>query len=141
MLTKEEIKELKAYCEKNTLGLFVCDYDHNAPTAEYLSNTHYRLYERYRKARPNTPILFIIKPDITGDVEGETRFRVVLNTYKKEKRNGDKNVHFLSEKCFYGKKNRWDFAVAGCHPTEFGFSEMAQKIYKKIISIDKKYQG
>ena len=121
--------------------MFVCDYDHNAPTAEYLSNTHYRLYERYRKARPNTPILFIIKPDITGDVEGETRFRVVLNTYKKEKRNGDKNVHFLSEKCFYGKKNRWDFAVAGCHPTEFGFSEMAQKIYKKIISIDKKYQG
>ena len=122
-------------------SLFVCDYDHNAPTAEYLKNTHYRLYERYRKARPDTPILFVTKPDITGDAEGEERLKIIYDTYKKAKRSGDKNVYFLSGKSFYGKKNRWDFAVDGCHPTDFGFVKMADKIYKKMISIDEKYRG
>ena len=54
-------------------SLFVCDYDHNAPTVEYLRDTHYRLYERYRKVRPDTPILFISKPDIQNDPKGEER--------------------------------------------------------------------
>lgn len=122
-------------------SLFVCDYDHNAPDVEYLKNTHYPLYERYRKARPNTPILFITKPDFKWDLEDETRHRIIHSTYKKAKKNGDRNVYFLSGKSFYGKKNRWDFAVDGCHPTDLGFLKMAQKIYKKMISIDKKYQG
>ena len=122
-------------------GLFVCDYDHNAPTAAHLKNTHYRLYKRYREKRPSTPILFITRPDITGDVEGEDRWRIVYNTYKTAKRKGDKNVYFLSGKSFYGKKNRWDFAVDGCHPTDLGFSKMAEKIYKKMIAIDEKYRN
>ena len=122
-------------------GLFVCDYDHNAPTAEYLKNTHYRLYERYRKKRPDTPILFVTRPDITGDAEGEERLKIIYNTYRKAKRKGDKNVYFLSGKSFYGKKNRWDFAVDGCHPTDLGFLKMAEKIYKKMISVDEKYRG
>ena len=122
-------------------GLFVCDYDHNAPTAAHLKNTHYRLYKRYREKRPSTPILFITRPDITGDAEGEERLKIIYNTYKKAKRRGDKNVYFLSGKSFYGKKNRWDFAVDGCHPTDFGFVKMADKIYKKMISIDEKYRG
>ena len=69
-------------------SLFVCDYDPNAPNAEYLSNTHYPLYERYRKARPNTPILFITKPDFKWDLEDETRHRIIYSTYKKQKRTG-----------------------------------------------------
>ena len=97
------------------------------------------MYERYRKKRPDTPILFVTRPDITGDAEGEERLKIIYNTYKKAKRKGDKNVYFLSGKSFYGKKNRWDFAVDGCHPTDLGFSKMAEKIYKKMIAIDKKY--
>jgi lysophospholipase L1-like esterase len=121
------------------MSVFVMDYDHNAPAAEYLKNTHYRLYKRYREKRPNTPILFVTRPDITGNAEGEERLKIIYNTYKKAKRKGDKNVYFLSGKSFYGKKNRWDFAVDGCHPTDLGFSKMAEKIYKKMIAIDKKY--
>ena len=122
-------------------GLFVCDYDHNAPTAEYLKNTHYRLYKRYREKRKNTPILFLTRPDVSGCVDGEERHKIVFDTYQKAKKDGDKNVYFLSGKSFYGKKNRWDFAVDGCHPTDFGFVKMADKIYKKMISIDEKYRG
>ena len=129
------------YLASINCGLFVCDYDHNAPNAEHLKNTHYRLYQRYRKMRHDTPILFLTRPDITGDVEGEERHKIVFDTYQKAKKDGDKNVYFLSGKKFYGKKNRWDFAVDGCHPTDFGFVKMADKIYKKMISIDEKYRG
>ena len=122
-------------------SLFVCDYDHNAPTAEYLKNTHFRLYKRYRKVQPNTPILFISKPDITNDIEGEERLKIIKSTYLKAKRSGDNNVYFLSGKSFYGAKNRWDFSADGCHPTDLGFYKMANTIYKKMISIDRKFGG
>ena len=120
-------------------SLFVCDYDHNAPTAEHLRATHYRLYERYRKVRPDTPILFISKPDITGDPNGEKRLNIIRRTYQMAKKQGDNNVYFLSGKTFYGKNNRWDFSVDGCHPTDFGFYKMACAIYKKMKSIDSKF--
>ena len=117
-------------------SLFVCDYDHNASTVEYLNDTHYRLYERYRKVRPDTPILFISKPDIQNDPKGEERLRVIRKTYLKAKRQGDNNVYFLSGKRFYGKENSWDYAIEGCHPTDRGFARMAQLIYKKMVEID-----
>ncbi len=121
-------------------SLFVCDYDHNAPSKEHLKATHYALYERYRKVRSDTPILFLSKPDITGDIAGEERLKIIKSTYNKAKRNGDKNVYFLSGKTFYGKKNRWDFAVDGCHPTDLGFYQMARAVYKKMIEIDRRFE-
>lgn len=127
------------YLSSIDCSLFVCDYDHNAPTAAYLQETHYRLYEQYRKARPDTPILFISKPDIAGDAEGEQREKIIRRTYLKAKRQGDQNVYFLSGKSFYGKNNRWNFAVEGCHPTDYGFALMAEKIYKKMQTIDEKF--
>lgn len=121
-------------------SLLVCDYDYNAPTVEYLQNTHYRLYERYRKARPDTPILFISKPDIQNDAQGEERLRIIKNTYLKAKKQGDSNVYFLSGKRFYGKGNCWNYAVDGCHPTDLGFARMAKEIYKKMVEIDVKFR-
>ena len=132
--------EMADYLTTVPCSLFVCDYDHNAPSKEHLKDTHYALYERYRKACPDTPILFLTKPDITGDKAGEERFKIIKNTYLKARRNGDKKVYFLSGKTFYGKKNRWDFAVDGCHPTDFGFYQMARAVYKKMIEIDRRFE-
>ena len=134
-------KTMVEYLSGLDCSLFVCDYDHNAPSAEYLEKTHYALYEEYRKGRPNTPILFISKPDITGDDEGEKREKIIFTTYQKAKRQGDKNVYFLPGKSFYGKRDRWDFAVDGGHPTDYGFAVMAEKIYKKMLTIDRKFGG
>lgn len=44
-------------------SVFVCDYDFNAPNPEYLEKTHFRLYQRYREKRPDTPIVFLSNPD------------------------------------------------------------------------------
>lgn len=133
-------KEMVAYLAGVNCSLFVCDYDHNAPTAAHLQATHYPLYKQFRAAQPNTPILFLSRPDIVRDKEGEQRLKIVRSTYLKAKKEGDDNVYFLSGKNFYGKKDCWTFAVDGTHPTDYGFAIMAQKIYKKMCEIDKKFE-
>ncbi len=122
-------------------SLFVCDYDHNAPTVEYLQATHYALYETYRSLQPNVPILFISKPDIQLDENGIKRDKIIRSTYQRARKQGDNNVYFLSGKSFYANKDCWNFSVEGCHPTDYGFAVMAEKIYKKICKIDNKFAG
>lgn len=133
--------EIVDYLATIDCSLFVCDYDHNAPTVEYLQNTHYRLYQRYREKRPTTPILFLSKPDFTGEETCVARRKIIRDTYLKAKKQGDANVYFLSGQSFYGKRNRWDFSVDGCHPTDYGFAIMAEKIYKKMIQINQIFKG
>ncbi|MBR2375329.1 MAG: hypothetical protein IKA88_03470 [Clostridia bacterium] len=126
---------------KFDVSLFVCDYDHNAPDVEYLKKTHFRLYERYRAANPETPILFISKPDYRYDREDdEARFAVIQQTYRKAKRRGDKNVYLLRGKDLFGDVDRENCMVDGCHPNDLGFYRMAKKIYQKMKQIDKKFE-
>ena len=134
---EEEIAEYLAGVE---CSLFVCDYDHNAPSVEHLQDTHYSFYKKYRSLRPKTPILFISKPDIYGNEEEKARLKIIRSTYKKAKKEGDKAVYFLSGTRFYRGKDRGIFSVDGCHPTDFGFQRMAAEIYKKMIKIDKKFR-
>ncbi len=134
-------KTMVDYLTTIPCSLFVCDYDHNAPNAGYLEHTHYPLYVQYRKACPDTPILFITKPDYTRDKEGERRIRIIRSTYEKAKKAGDEKVFFLSGKRFYGKIDSWNFAVDGCHPTDYGFALMAKQIYKKMCEIDDIFKG
>ena len=125
-------KEMAEYLAKVECSLFVCDYDHNATTVDFLQDTHYPLYKSYREKRPNTPILFLSKPDVKRDLDGEKRLRIIRKTYERAKKEGDENVYFLSGKSFYGKENCWDFSVDGCHPTDFGFYQMAKRIHAFI---------
>ena len=54
------------YIAAQDASVFVLDYDHNAPTAEHLRNTHFPLYKTVRKANPTTPIIMMTKPTIEG---------------------------------------------------------------------------
>ena len=134
-------KTMVEYLTQIPCSLFVCDYDHNAPNADYLESTHYALYQQYRKACPDTPILFLTKPDTRGDSEGDRRIKIIRNTYAKAKKAGDNKVYFLSGKSFYGNQDRWNFAVDGCHPTDYGFALMAKKIHAKMCKIDDVFKG
>ena len=116
-------------------SLFVCDYDHNAPSVEHLRNTHYAFYERYRKQRPDTPILFLTKPDFNGSADHIEREKIIRTTYRKARANGDKNVYFIAGKSYF-KEDRENCMVDGCHPNDLGFYLMAKKVYKKMIEID-----
>ncbi len=111
-------------------AVFVCDYDYNAPDAEYLLKTHSRLYERYREKRPDTPVVFVSRPDSFGakEKEGGRRAEIIRDTYESALKKGDKNVYFVDGRNFFPEEIRERCLVDGCHPTDLGFYFMAMAI-------------
>ncbi len=122
-------------------SLFVCDYDHNAPNVEHLQETHYRLYKIFREKQPETPILFVSKPDhIRGGDDAVRRLAVIRKTYQRAKKEGDKNVYMINGKTLYGTVDADACAVDGCHPNDLGFYRMAKRIYAEMKKIDKIFE-
>lgn len=129
------------YLAEVDCSLFVCDYDYNAPDAEYLGKTHYKLYSRYREKRHLTPVLFLSKPDVdTNGADAPARKKAILKTYRKALDSGDENIYFLDGSKLFGKKDRENCTVDGCHPNDLGYYRMAGAIYKKLKEIDKKFE-
>lgn len=121
--------EMADYLAGLPASVFVCDYDHNAPDAEHLEGTHAALYRRYRKSNPQTPIVFVSKPDIRPDDSGDVRRRdVVYRTYIEALRGGDERVYFLDGFHLFAGDRRYDCTVDGCHPNDAGFFRMAEAI-------------
>lgn len=118
-------------------SVFVCDYDHNAPTVEHLQNTHYNFYKTYRSLRPKTPIIFMSKPIFDDDIDNTNqRFKVIKATYDRAKKEGDTNVYLVDGRKFYpdkiiGESCHVDFS----HPNDLGHYFMAKAVYKVIKKI------
>ena len=120
--------------------VFVCDYDHNAHTAKFLEKTHLPLYRAFRKVQPDTPILFLSKPDIERKpwmFEPKERRDVIYKTYQTALSEGDENVAFIDGADLFGHDALRDCCtVDAAHPNDLGFMRMAEKIYpvlKKMI--------
>ena len=109
-------------------SVFVCDYDHNAPSADHLEATHRPLYETYRAARPSTPVVFVSKPDFHPGTEDERRREIILSTYRYALDSGDKKVLFVDGAHLFDGEFADSCTVDGCHPNDLGFFRMAQKI-------------
>ena len=122
-------------------SLFVCDYDHNAYDRDgraegtLLKETHFKLYETFRKKQKETPVLFISRSDSERD-EGRIRRNIIFESYQKAKSSGDNNVYFLDGVELFGKEDRISCTVDGCHPNDLGFYRMAKRIYEKLKEID-----
>ena len=126
------------YIASLDVSLFVCDYDHNAPTAEYLENTINNLYNVYRKAKPNVPIVLISKPNyyFRGKVDkgAKNRLKVLKSLYNEAIKKGDKNIYLIEGKNLF--KQNYDLCtVDGTHPNDLGFYFMAKEIEKEIKKI------
>ncbi len=106
----------------------VFDYDHNAPCAAELEATHFRMYERYRAGRPETPLLLVSRPDFERDGESAARLAIVRGTYERASAAGDENVYFLDGRELFAKEDRVNCTVDGTHPNDLGFYRMAQAI-------------
>lgn len=116
-------------------SVFVLDYDHNSPTLETLTKTHYNLYLTIRKSSPLTPILFLSKPDFENDKNAKARRDLIRDNYLTAKNNGDKNIYFVDGETLFGTKDRDACTVDGCHPNDLGFYRMAETIYPTLKSI------
>ncbi len=122
-------------------SVFVCDYDHNAPTAEYLRQTHLPLYKRFREKQPNTPIIFMSRPSAFREFEvtcreGNERTQIILDTIEYAKNNGDNNVYFVDGRSMFPYDAR-ELCMAGeSHPNTLGFLFMAfavEEVLNKIL--------
>ena len=124
------------YLADMEMSIFVCDYDHNAPDAEYLKKTHLPLYRAIRAKHPNLPIIILSAPDvlIAPDTHLDRR-DVIRETYETALAEGDENVHFIDGAELFAGED-WDLCtVDRTHPNDLGFYRMAMRIEKEIMKL------
>ncbi|MBE6546069.1 MAG: hypothetical protein E7668_01340 [Ruminococcaceae bacterium] len=112
-----------------SMSAFVSDYDYNAPSVEYLRNTHCKMYQKIRGAHPDIPYIMISRPNFSANSEDNANRRdVIMNTYRYAREQGDKNVYYIDGESFF--KGEWEDSctVDGVHPNDLGFHFMAEKI-------------
>ena len=110
---------------------FVSDYDYNAPDAQHLRNTHYKLYEAIRAAHPDIPYIMISKPDFKDGEYGNedtARRAVIMESYLRALETGDRQVYFIDGVSFFAGPHADSCTVDGAHPNDLGFYRMAQGI-------------
>lgn len=114
------------------MSVFVLDYDHNAPSPEYLEATHEKFFQIIRKAQPNLPIIMTSLPNFWNTESHVKRRAVVKKTYENALKNGDKNVYFIDGETFFSGYDRKFCMVDGLHPNSLGMYRMAEK-YRKVL--------
>lgn len=121
---------------KRDFTAFIYDYDHNAPDAAHLEETHERFFKRIREAHPDMPVIMMSKPDFDSNPDIATaRREVIRRTYTNAIAAGDRNVYFLDGETFFGALGRDMCTVDGCHPNDLGFYRMAEHVYGLLSRI------
>ena len=120
------------------MKLLVYDYDHNAPNADYLRETHERMFKIIRKAQPELPIIMLTTTPKLHYVGSHTeRVAVVYATYENARQNGDRNVYFLNGSTVCDESDGPAGAtVEGSHLNDIGFQCLAnalEEIMKPLI--------
>jgi hypothetical protein len=119
------------------MSAFIFDYDYNAPTPEYLLQTHKPFYEAVRKTHPDIPILMMGHPEFYSNEMVVKRNAVVKETFDCAVASGDKNVYYIHSSELF-RLCEDGGTVDGVHPTDFGFRSMASamaKILDKIFEV------
>lgn len=124
---------MRQYLASLPMSVFVCDYDHNAPDADYLEKTHLPLYRTVREAQPLLPIIFMTATDVLLRKGVYMKRReIIRRTYETALAEGDRKVYFIDGGTLFARKE-WDgCTVDGCHPNDFGFYRMAMGLEETL---------
>lgn len=127
------------YIADQDVSVFVLDYDHNASELEYLSKTHFSLYETVRGKNPDTPIIMMTMPTVEGyqnKPQNRARRDIIFETIERAKALGDSNVYLVDcYGCFGECENGECGTVDGTHPDSLGFLRMAERVYPVLNKI------
>lgn len=110
------------------MAAFVYDYDHNAPTADYLEKTHAPFFAAFRKYHPDVPVLMVSTADLAFGDERARRRAIIRRTCEEARAKGDTRVFFLDGDTIYADVGRPLCTVDGTHPNDLGFYQMAKHI-------------
>ena len=128
-------KEVVEYIARMQMSVFLFDYDHNAPSQDYLRATHFESYKRFRALHPEVPIIFASKVDyLYGDLKAnEERRQIILESLWRAKEEcKDKHVYFVDGALIYPANVRGNCTQDGCHPNCMGYHYMA-KAFAPVI--------
>ncbi|MBP5274607.1 MAG: hypothetical protein ILO36_06715 [Abditibacteriota bacterium] len=117
------------------MSAFVLDYDHNAPTAGHLRDTHYAFYKTIRKKQPELPIIMLSRPKPVLGPDEKERLEIIKSTYAKARAEGDKNVYFIAGNTLVDDYAGDAWSVDRVHPNDNGFACMAKGIEKTLKPI------
>lgn len=128
--------EIAEYIAGLDMQVFVYDYDHNAPDAEFLKNTHERMFKIIRKAQPDLPIIMMTSTTMPFHMDDAPKRReIIYTTYKNALDSGDRNVYYIDGDKIYNHTDD-SSTVEGSHPNDLGFTHIADvvgNIVKKLI--------
>lgn len=127
-----------AYLANLDMRVFVCDYDHNAPTVQHLLETHEKLFHAVRGKHPDLPVVFMTRPQFYLTRDEQERLAVVRRTYENALAAGDRNVYFLPGPGLLEESVRDTALVDNCHPNDSGFVSMANAVIRVLRNIDEK---
>jgi len=128
-------KEMADYIASLDMQLFVYDYDHNAPSAEHLQNTHEKMFKTIRAAHPSLPVIMMSSTSMDRFFDNRKKRReIIYNTYKNALDSGDKNVYFWDGTREFAPYEEFG-TVEGCHPNDYGFVAIAKSLEKTIKEI------
>ena len=127
--------EIADYINTIDFSVFIMDYDHNAWNCDELKRTHEPFFKRIREKNPDTPVLFLTRPNFYHTDDSAERREIVRETYENAVKNGDKNVYFIDGETFFGEKDRTLCTVDLTHPNDIGFYRMAEVIYPVMKEI------
>lgn len=113
------------------LSALIMDYDHNAPSVEYLEKTHEQFFRIVRGKQPDLPVIILSKCDFNGTKDDVRRRDVIRKTFEDAIRGGDKNVWFIDGETLFGAEDRDACTIDGCHPNDLGFYRM----YRVILPV------
>lgn len=130
-------KEMTDYLCSLSPSVFVLDYDHNAPDTAHLERTHLPIYEAFRAAHPDTPVIMLSLPDYRTRPDAVARRAVISRTLEHAVSLGDDNVYFIGGEQLFGKDYPF-CTVDGCHPNDLGFYRMAEAVYNVLAPLIKK---
>ena len=118
---------------KLDLAAFVLEYDHNAPSPEYLRQTHEPFFRYFRQLRPELPLLMLTMPyaDFSDEAIQERR-AIIARTWLNAFESGDRRVEFLDGETFFAGISREDCSADTCHQNDLGERLMAERIADRL---------
>lgn len=119
------------YMASLNMSMFVSDYDYNAPDADYLAKTHYRMYQIIRQQQPRLPYIMMCRPNFEKD--SLRRRDIIFHTYQQAKADGDTRVFVIDGSSLFQGMDRDTCTVDSIHPNDFGFYRMIDAIGSIIV--------